>query len=721
MREQTITIFSKIIEWGVILLAFFLPLFFLPQTSGAFEFPKTLFLAFFVSVLGTVWLIKMILGRSVKILHGPLTMPILVFLGISFLSVIFSVHRFSSLYGSYPRFHDGIASLFVFVFLFFLVASNSKEDRQIARILAALCFSGFLVAVWGILNFFEIYLPGNFLRNSSLTPAGSALQAAFFLAAVFPFFYFAFLFSQQKTVRFFAAISGLVLLSYIFLISYFAATSAVLVTPLLGIVITRFQISKGMGVKIFVSLFIIVVLVLSHAEFVKSQIPFLKEKAPQREITLDVNTAWAIAASSFQNLKLLTLGSGPGTFIFDFTSFKPLGFNQTSLWNLRFEKSFNEYFQIISTLGVLGFLAFLWILLRFLNIGQASFKKIISGKNEGKYVALGVFSSLPVIAFIFFFTASFTLLSFTFWLVLGMAMALAGLRSVNEVKEVELSLAAIRVGGREVRGEALPVVVFTIVVFIIVPLLWQETALLRGEIQFTRAQTAQSQEEADANSILQSYARARDLVPGNDAYRRALSATALNFAVLGEQQKLVSEEVKQNLLKIAVVEGESAVRAAPHNILNWENLQSVYGSVTLQNQDNLLIDYAFQQEILLDPFNPRHRNDLGWAYFNLRNDIELAKRSFQDAISLKPDFADAHYSLARVYKEEGKKEKALQEYEQTLNLLNQQISQLESMAAARPDLQSISGQLKQFSAQIQGEKEELKAAIEKEKASLPAE
>ena len=191
--------------------------------------------------------------------------------------------------------------------------------------------------------------------------------------------------------------------------------------------------------------------------------------------------------------------------------------------------------------------------------------------------------------------------------------------------------------------------------------------------------------------------------------------------LLGEQQKLVSEEVKQNLLKIAVVEGESAVRAAPHNILNWENLQSVYGSVTLQNQDNLLIDYAFQQEILLDPFNPRHRNDLGWAYFNLRNDIELAKRSFQDAISLKPDFADAHYSLARVYKEEGKKEKALQEYEQTLNLLNQQISQLESMAAARPDLQSISGQLKQFSAQIQGEKEELKAAIEKEKASLPAE
>ncbi|OGZ17707.1 MAG: hypothetical protein A2Z78_00130 [Candidatus Nealsonbacteria bacterium RBG_13_36_15] len=244
--------------------------------------------------------------------------------------------------------------------------------------------------------------------------------------------------------------------------------------------------------------------------------------------------------------------------------------------------------------------------------------------------------------------------------------------------------------------------------------MWKEINILQAELYFSRVQTEQLKEKPDPNMILGSLIKARNIMPDNDSYRRALSATALNFAILAEQQKTLTDESKQQLLQTAVVEGEMAVRLAPHNIFNWENLQRVYSTVTLENQDDLLMNNVFLQEISLDPTNPGHRNDLGLAYINLRNDTELAKINFQNAISLKPDFVDAHYSLAIIYRQEGKKEKAVQAYDQTLSFLTSQISFLEPVVSSRADLQSNLDQLKQLEAQIESERGALLLEIEEE-------
>ncbi|HDZ54791.1 MAG TPA: hypothetical protein ENI19_02570 [Candidatus Nealsonbacteria bacterium] len=716
MREQLINIFSKIIEWGLILLVFLLPLFFLPITTEAFEFPKQLLLIFFVSVLTIIWAIKMILERSVKILHSPLTIPILAFFGFFFLSTVFSVHRFASIFGSYPRFNDGLVSLFIYLLVFFLVASNIKENKQIVRILAFISFSGVLVAILGILNFFDFYLLANLLKNPLITPAGFADRTVFFLAILFPIIYWVFLFEKKKIFQVLSALTGFLFLFYIFLISHLAAISAVFLVFLLLPALGRFQLSKVIAIKVgIVFLTFLFLLAINNIGFIKSQIPFLKDRTVQHELKISPNTAWAITTGSFQNLKLLTLGSGPGTYLFDFTSFKPIGFNQTPFWNLRFERSFNEYFQIISTLGILAFFAFLWILFRFFQMAREVRKKITSENKESHTLAFGLFSSLSVFLLISLFTSSFTLIYFTFWLFLGLAVSfsrIAGLGRSAElsrspgVRDIELSLATIQIRGiSERKGEIMPWLAAAFIILVLLPLLWKEAKIVQAELHFARAQIEQLQESPDPDLILGSLVRARNIMPNNDSYRRALSAISLNFTILAEQQKLLSDEARQQLLQTAVIEGEMAVRLAPHNIFNWENLQRVYSLVTLENQDDLLINNVFPQEILLDPANPRHRNDLGWTYFNLRNDIELAKRNFQDAISLKPDFVDAHYSLARVYKEEGKRDLALPQYEQTLNLLNQQIASLEPIASAWPDLQRTLNQLKQLEVQIRSEQE----------------
>ena len=157
MGQKLITISSKIIEWGIILLAFLFPIFILPFTSEIFEFPKQILLFFLISLLTFVWVIKRILEGSVKFLHSPLTFPLLIFLGVSLASTILSVNHFSSIFGPYPKMQGGLVSLIIYLLLFFLVSNNIREKGQISRIFIALSISGLILSINGILHFFNIY------------------------------------------------------------------------------------------------------------------------------------------------------------------------------------------------------------------------------------------------------------------------------------------------------------------------------------------------------------------------------------------------------------------------------------------------------------------------------------------------------------------------------------------------------------------------------------
>ena len=733
MKEQLISIFEKIIEGGIIILAFLLPLFFLPITTDFFEFPKQLFLFFVVGILTVIWLIKMILERSIRILHNPLTVPILVFLGAFSVSTILSVHRFSSIFGPYPRLHGGLVSLVVYILIFFLIVSNIKEKKQIYRILTALSVSGFLLAIIGILNFFDISILGDFLRGRFVTPVGSADRASLFLVLLLPISLLTFFFAERKTLLVFSGILSFIFIFYIFLISVFPVLLSVFLIFLIALIFSKLKLSRGVAVRMGVFfLLCLLLLVINNWSFVRSATPLLKDLPIQHDIALEQDTGWAITAKGFQNLKILALGSGPGTYLFDFTTFKPVRFNQTSFWNLRFEKSSNEYFHITSTLGILGLIFFVYILIVAFRLGREFLRNVqLTGKEslekgirrisddaqlnssqlkirDGELMGIAIFSTLFIFAFISLFVSSFTLTAWLFWLFLALMVVNLHSLGFTGIKETEFSLAMVQHrGSNGTKVEILPWLIGFVALLILIPLFWQEIKILNAELHFARAQAGQRTEQPDANLILQSLVNARDIVPSNDTYRRALSATSLNFAILAQQENLLSEKVQQQLLLTAKREGEFAVQSAPHNIFNWENIQRVYTLITLENQDDLLINNVFPQEILLDPANPRHRNDLGWAYFNLRNDTELAKRNFQDAISLKPDFPDAHYNLARVYKEEGKKDKALQEYEQTLNFINQQIASIEGIASLSIDLQRTFNQLIQFKEQIEIEKTEI--------------
>ncbi len=77
---------------------------------------------------------------------------------------------------------------------------------------------------------------------------------------------------------------------------------------------------------------------------------------PYAAVILPQSTSWSIAIDTLKTN--LFLGAGPANFINQFTLYKPLNFNLTPYWSINFTTSGNLYFQLLTTLGLLGLLTF---------------------------------------------------------------------------------------------------------------------------------------------------------------------------------------------------------------------------------------------------------------------------------------------------------------------------------------------------------------------------
>ncbi len=115
------------------------------------------------------------------------------------------------------------------------------------------------------------------------------------------------------------------------------------------------------------------------------------------------------------------MGSGPGTFIYDFSKYKDVSFNQNPFWNVRFEGANSKVLTVLATTGVLGILSILALMGFFVFYGiKFLFRKTFS-ENEGFYWMLGagIFISFITLSVGFFLYHSNLTLDFLFFLLMG--------------------------------------------------------------------------------------------------------------------------------------------------------------------------------------------------------------------------------------------------------------------------------------------------------------
>ncbi len=663
-------IFNKLIQWGLGAVVFTIPLFFLPWTFEFFELNKQFLLLVLTILLFVLWVGRAVFSKGTLFKKTVLNWLVLAWLAVVVLATIFSVDQITSLFGFYGRFNGGLISILAYVLLFFLLINNIKDATGVQRLigwwLTSLGIATFLL----ILQFLGVklfsFLPG---QPAYFYLIGSSLNTVVLLLAVsLPLGLWLTKTGKSAISRvgslIFVILSGLAMLLIDYQLGWLG-----LAIGLMAWLVLIFIKNEQVGFKwtMLPSLLLLLAVIawpLSIPDLTQVRIPV--------EINLSANASWKIA---MQNIKTSpVLGTGPETFIFGFSKYKPDNFNDSNFWAFRFDKAGSELAQVLSTTGFVGFIVYLSIFI----LGLYLIWKIIKDRQSVDwYLKAAVASSFLVVLISQIFYFSSTVLAISFWLILAFLLIL------SEPKEKVISLTS--------SPRAAFIFSFGLALVILVAL-----GIFYGVGRFWLADVAYAKARVEARSVetldqatlyLQ---KAVNLNPWRDVYRIGLAQVLLAQANrIANSQPADTEQGKQqqlnnlrNFVSLSINQAKQATDLAPENVANWEALGSIYRGTALfaKDAENWVID-SFSQAIKREPSNPALYTELGKAYLlsasrriqeagqnetskdqlqiEANNKIALALEQFDKAVALKSTYTPAHFNQAIAYELQGKISEAI--------------------------------------------------------------
>jgi len=626
-KKELRNYFENLCLFVIGIFALILPLFFISTTTDAFVLPKQIALAGTIAVFFILFGLKTIVEGKLKFRSSPFDIPVFLFLVIVFLSAFLSSNRYDALIAAFP---------FLFMtFLYFGIVNLVKKTKQLLFILASLCLGTVLTSILTIFSFFSIYLlPFSYTHTSAFTPLGSLLDQALYFAFILP-------------------IAGT--FAYRFLTGYRSARATI--SPFEGAHAER-GTKYASSFNIFFTLAFIIITVgfgFTVYMLLTTQKPYILPF----EIGLQTGFG-AISQDTGNVVKSFLLGSGIGTYLNDFSRFKPAAYNQyANLWAFTFFRSSTFILELLATTGLLGIAAFFFLIF-----------KVVKEKHF----------FLPLI---FALIAAFILpFSFTPTVLLFILLAIFAVMRIGENQEkypelefyfVALKRKVFHEGAQEENptqkryGRFLAIVV-SILLFLVIGLpIFFVTRFLLSDVAFQKSLVAASQ-----NQGLQTYnlqIEAIKLFPYRDVYYRGFSQTNLALAnALATQQAKdkPNQQAQQNIVTLiqqSITAGRNATTIAPLTSFNWNNLSAIYRSLIGfgQNADKFTI-LTSQQAIALDPTNPQQYVDLGGIYYQLGS-YDDAIGQFKIAINFKNDYANAYYNIGHALESKGNLQDALSAYE----------------------------------------------------------
>ncbi|MDI6591858.1 MAG: tetratricopeptide repeat protein [Patescibacteria group bacterium] len=699
-------IFNKFIKFSIYFLVFFLPLFWLPFTFEAFEFNKQYLLLFLVSFIFFLWLAKMVLvDKEIRFRKTPLDIPVLIFLFLAILSAFFSVDKISSLFGFYGRFSDGLMGLLSLGILYFLITNNvtlgnSKSQvlnsKQIPNpksqipnitvkgIMKVFIWAVFFVilisyfsifGVWGKLNNL-ISLPRAMLQRTFNPVAGSLEGLAVFLVIVTIFLIGKILVNEttSRLTSFFHWILLLAALGLLIIIDFARAWILILVTLIffMGFALWKRIFRENVN-RLLLPIFLIIIAFLFIAlnPLKNIQIGTLQFPLPQEQVLFQ-GASWKIAFRAVtENIKAGFLGSGIGTFHYDFAKFKPVELNQTWLWQIRFDRPGNHISEILGTMGFLGLISYLVLIGFFLLISYflaTGYKKL---KGDNTLIAqqlplLITFLALVVTQFVYYQN---TVLAFMFWLILGLSVV--SWQKSSTTAEIQGGPSKEKIFSFKDFPE-LSLVFFTLLIilgFTILGIYFFTLKFYLADVKYAASIQKPVEERID---LLE---KTINLNPHQPQYKTLLARLYLQLA-LSELAKPLAEQNQQTLSlyisrAITYVKGgktngtyvKGATELAPNQVSAWETLGMIYREIHLVASGALEWGIkAFERAINLERTNPVLHTELGKLYLASGN-LQKAREAFEKAKTFKPDYLDASIQIALLAERENKLEEAIREME----------------------------------------------------------
>jgi len=692
---------QKITRTGIYLLIFLLPLFFLPLTVNVLEFNKQALLI--IAVLGSffAWLLSALKEEKIN-LNIPRSSLLLItgFLVVMAMSTAFSSSPYNSFWGLPMPIASSFITTMAFALLAILIPHVFRGKEEIYGLVFLLSISALVVTIFSSLQLLgKFVLPLDFTKTPSFNPIGSVNNLGIFIACVMPLVV-GLIFASRNAIRILLSVFVGLGILLLLMINYWVAWLCLLVA---GGCFLVFNISRRdvfTSSLMFLPMFLIAVSIFMM--FVK--MPIFSINGLPMEVSPSLNASLDIAAKTIKERPSVSLlfGSGPSTFILDYSKYKPKEINQTVFWGTRFSSGSSELSDRLATTGILGLGFFL--LMTFAVIFSAL--KGIIGKNAlndntpGRALVTGVFASLLGVIISFVFYPANISIYFLFWVLVGITFSLKGkgkiIALVNKTTTSQPVAAnnnsdaengAIEGADKQAKQEkssnlAAIGLSFTFTVLLIVGLgvLFVGTQRYMAEVNYLSAlRNVQMGNYAMAVTKLSNALRLTGT--SQDNYWRDIAQVDL-FQISEQLQRtdISQEEIARQLNTLipnAINSARMATTQGEKNPANWMIRGYVYANlVTLMNGADDWAINSYTEALKYEPTNPSIYNEIGGVYLvkadRFSNDKkeneakemrELARKNFESALGLKEDYASARFQLAMIDIREGKTKEAIEELE----------------------------------------------------------
>ncbi len=372
---------------------------------------------------------------------------------------------------------------------------------------------------------------------------------------------------------------------------------------------------------------------------------------------LPVGNSWEVAVETLKKSPLV--GVGPSNYLTAFNLFRPVSYNSTDLWQVRFATASNFYLTLVTETGLLGLFAVVVLIAAIYKYTKRDFKLTSSSEDIAENLEK---SSVVVLAILFALLPVAPVVLVAFFAVLAIV-------SGSEHKNIQMNIAAGQ--SNDTISSRIPAIIVGVPFVVgVAAVLFFGAKILKAEATYTKALDALSQN--DAKTTYDLMAASINQNPKVDRYHAGFAQVNMALATSIASKQKVEEADRNNITQLvqqAINEGKATVSLNPQRSANWEVLAQIYRSVMpfAQGADQFALQ-TYSQAIALDPFNPNLRISLGGVYYALGN-YPNAVEAFKLAVAAKPDLANAHYNLAVAYREMKDYDNAIIEMNNVLKLV----------------------------------------------------
>lgn len=641
---------SDIIYWGIVALVFLLPLAYSTLVYNTFTVVKATLLLIATFSFLLLWLLKINIEGSFCFKRSPLDLPVLCFAAVAVLSTLFSVNPLLSLFGAHNR-NEGLLTILSYVFVYFLATNFINDKKKISHLLQAILFSSVLVSIFGILERFGVDWFSLYLKFVGFTPTGPSLfprpfpslgNPAFlgaFLVLVIPVAISFFLNSNEiKGKLLYGSILSLATLALIF-----TNTRAAWLGFLISIIFYLILVPKKMLwqkrtdllVFILTSLVVVVLLIIVFYPTASQIITSIGARAVssvevgERSVAIRLEL-WK---SSIRLIaKKPILGYGLETFKGVFPPFR----SQLLVREIAVaDRPHNQLLYLAASMGILGLISFLWIILCHFRVGLHYYRKIDDEKNH--LFLLGIRAA-----------------TFAYLVQEQFLMSLPG---VTPIFFAMLALPTCLAAREERQSSSTPnvfllrmVSIFCIVAILLV--MGFSSSLFIADYFYRNGEIARSYHHyLDA---ITSFQQAISLNPAINEYRRALAESYFAQALDTSDQSWARESIETY---------REGVRFDPLDKDMWMGLGDMYSYQSSHKEAN----WAYRKALEVYPRLAPAYWGLGDLYI-IQGRYDLAIRNLEKALAITPNHQGVWYSFGVAYEEEGKLDEARRAYQKALDI-----------------------------------------------------